>query len=57
MEGDATPLSFYMRILACLGGALANRCTDPSVAALQATQSSLERRYMFFSDLLEALAF
>jgi len=57
MEGDATPLSSYVAIFACLRAPLANHFTGPSVAARQAMQSSLERRYTSFSDPLVALAF
>ena len=57
MEGDATPLSSYVAIFACLRASLANHFTGLSVAARQAMQSSIERRYTSFSDPLVALAF
>jgi len=57
MEGDATPLSSYVAIFACLRASLANNFTGLSVAARQAMQYSLESRYTSFSDPLVALAF
>lgn len=57
LEGDATPLSAYTGVFACLRASLANNFATITVPDRQALQGTLQRRFASFSDPMVVLAF
>lgn len=57
LEGDATPLSSYTGVFACLRASLANNFASITVPDRQSLQRTLERRFTSFSDPMVVLAF